>query len=148
MRSLLVRDLMTAEVKTVRADSTLAELLDLLQERNIRHVPVVDDDGELVGLVTQRDLLRRSLAARGDLPMTVREEVVAHRTVDEFMTAGVMTVDPDAPLDEAAELILDNKLGCLPVVEGQNLVGIITESDFVAHVLERSRVTAEAGPLR
>jgi len=136
MKQLLVRDLMTSEVHSVHPTSTLAELLDLLQERNIRHVPVVDDEGELVGLVTQRDLLRRSLAARGDLPLTVREEVVAHRTVDEFMTAGVMTVDPDAPLGEAAELILDNKLGCLPVVEGPHLVGIITESDFVAHVLK------------
>lgn len=136
MKQLLVRDLMTSEVETVQPSSTLAELLDLLQERNIRHVPVVDDEGELVGLVTQRDLLRRSLAARGDLPLTVREEVVSHRTVDEFMTAGVMTVDPDAPLGEAAELILDNKLGCLPVVEGPHLVGIITESDFVAYVLE------------
>lgn len=136
MKQLLVRDLMTSEVETVQPSSTLAELLDLLQERNIRHVPVVDDEGELVGLVTQRDLLRRSLAARGDLPLTVREEVVSHRTVDEFMTVGVMTVDPDAPLGEAAELILDNKLGCLPVVEGPHLVGIITESDFVAYVLE------------
>ncbi len=136
MKQLLVRDLMTSEVETVQPSSTLAELLDLLQERNIRHVPVVDDEGELVGLVTQRDLLRRSLAARGDLPLAVREEVVSHRTVDEFMTAGVMTVDPDAPLGEAAELILDNKLGCLPVVEGPHLVGIITEADFVAYVLE------------
>lgn len=136
MRQLLVRDLMTSEVETVHPDSTLAELLDLLQERNIRHVPVVDDEGELVGLVTQRDLLRRSLAARGDLPFTVRREVAAHRTVDEFMTAAPVTVDPDAPVGEAAELILDNKLGCLPVVEGPHLVGIITESDFVAHVLE------------
>ncbi len=141
MKQLLVRDLMTSEVETVHPGSTLAELLDLLQERNIRHVPVVDDEGELVGLVTQRDLLRRSLAARGDLPMTVREEVVAHRTVDEFMTAGVMTVDPDSPLAEAAELILDNKLGCLPVVEGPHLVGILTESDFVAHALEISLAT-------
>ncbi len=141
MRRMLVRDLMTSDVETVRPESKLAELLGLLQESNIRHVPVVDDDGDLVGLVTQRDLLRRSLAARGDLPLTVREEVITHRTVDEFMTAGVITIDPDAPLGDAAELILDNKVGCLPVVEGPHLVGIITESDFVAHVLETVRAT-------
>jgi len=143
MRQLLVRDLMTSGVESVHPGSTLAELLDLLQERSIRHVPVIDDEGELVGLVTQRDLLRRSLAARGDLPLTVHEEVVAHRTVDEFMTVGVLTVEPDSPLREAAELILDNKLGCLPVVEGVHLVGIITEADFVKHVLEGVSAVSE-----
>ena len=134
-KRLLVRDLMTSTVEAVHPRTTLGELLDRLSVRDIRHMPVVDDAGELVGLVTQRDLLRRSLAARGDLPMSVRDDVTNHRTVDELMTAGVYTVEPDAPLGEAAETMLENKLGCLPVTEGTQLVGILTESDFVKHVL-------------
>lgn len=135
--ALSVRDLMTAEVEVLYPRSTMAELFDLMHERNIRHVPVVDDERELLGLVTHRDLLRQSLSARGDVPMTVRDEVAEGRAVEELMTTGVMTVAPDTPAREAAEIMLDNKLGCLPVTEGAHLVGILTEADFVKHVFEK-----------
>jgi CBS domain-containing membrane protein len=125
---------MTAEVEVLRPRSTLAEVLALVHEREIRHVPVVNAEGELLGLVTHRDLLRQSLSARGDVPMSVRDDVAANRAVEELMTTGVMTIEPEATATEAAELMLDNKLGCLPVTEGTHLVGILTEADFVKHV--------------
>lgn len=134
MSQLRVRDLMTAEVEVLRPRSTLAEVLALVHEREIRHVPVVNAEGELLGLVTHRDLLRQSLSARGDVPMSVRDDVAANRAVEELMTTGVMTIEPEATATEAAELMLDNKLGCLPVTEGTHLVGILTEADFVKHV--------------
>lgn len=138
MASLRVRDLMTAEVEVLQPRSTLAELLELMSERNIRHVPVVGDDRELLGLVTHRDLVRLSLAARGDVPLSVREQVAQNRAVEEVMTTGVLTVEPDTAAREAAEIMLDNKLGCLPVTEGAHLVGILTEADYVKHVRDQA----------
>ena len=134
MSQLKVRDLMTAEVEVLHPRSTLAEVLNLVHEREIRHVPVVSKDGELLGLVTHRDLLRQSLTARGDVPMSVRDDVAANRAVEELMITGVVTIEPGAAATDAAELMLDNKLGCLPVTEGTHLVGILTEADFVKHV--------------
>ena len=135
MGKLLVQDLMTPEPETLGPSSSVADLLDLIHDRNIRHVPVVDDDGELVGIVSHRDVLRNALAtSQVDLPLTLRDEVLQTRTVDTVMTDDVITVEANDPLAEAAALMLENKIGCVPVLEGSRLVGILTESDFVRHV--------------
>lgn len=139
MAKLLVRDLMTAKVEVLQPDSTVAEMLDLLREREIRHVPVVDGDGELVGLVTHRDLLRGTLSdAQVDLPPDLTERLQESRSVDTIMTTDVITTEAEMPISEAASMMLENKLGCLPVTEGLRLVGILTESDFTSWVAENS----------
>jgi CBS domain-containing membrane protein len=131
MEALRVRDLMTSSVRTVKSTDTLQHLHDLLGDGSIRHVPVLDEDGLLAGLVTHRDFLRRVLAPQADLPAQVQGTLLERMQVGEIMNPDVETIDPDASVREAAQVMLENKYGCLPVVEGDRLVGIITESDYV-----------------
>lgn len=133
---LSVRDLMTEQVVTVGPEDDLSVVYDLMDSRRIRHLPVVEE-GELVGLVTQRDLLRGALGEAGGLPMSAQREMLRSIQVDAVMVSEPTTVEADTTLREAGELLLEHKLGCLPVVEGNELVGIITESDFVRYTVEQ-----------
>jgi CBS domain-containing membrane protein len=136
MASLSVRDLMTETVRAVRDDDDLALVYDMMAGGNFRHVPVVDADGTLVGLVTHRDLLRGALGQALELPVSVQRELLRQMKVRDIMIHEPDSVEPDTNLAEAAELMMMHKLGCLPVVDGDQLVGILTESDFVRHVVE------------
>lgn len=131
MRPLLVRDLMTEEVFTLSSKDDLTALYDLMDAEHIRHIPVIDEEKELVGLVTHRDLLRNALSPPADLPRNMQREILSRSSVDRIMIQDIETIEPDAPIGEAAEIMLENKYGCLPVVEGKRLVGILTEADFV-----------------
>ncbi len=131
MSELRVRDLMTEDVLAVLPNDSLTTIRDLMTQRDIRHMPVVDDDGELVGLVTKRDLLRNSLIEQGDVPHFVEDVILETIRAGDLMNTAVDAIDPDADIREAAEIMFDNKYGCLPVVEGRRLVGILTEADFV-----------------
>ncbi len=133
----LVRDLMTEKVFTLGPGDNLVALEDLMDARRVRHVPIVDREGDLVGLVTQRDLSRSMLGRLDDLPMSVERDVLRGRRIREIMTTEPDTVEPETSLKEAAAILLENKIGCLPVVEGLHLVGILTEADFVRDYLER-----------
>jgi len=132
MEKLLVRDLMTEDVIALQPDDNLAKLRDLFYERRIRHMPIVDGDGLLVGLVSQRDLLRNSLVDQVNVPESVEQAVLERLQVRDLMTSQVDGVPPDLDIREAAQIMLEHKYGCLPVVDGERrLVGILTESDFV-----------------
>ena len=126
-----VRDLMTDRVYTLGPLDDLESLYELMDEHHVRHVPVVDRDGDLVGLVTQRDLARHALGPQEDLPLSMQQEILRRRRVREIMATEIDKVEPDESLKTAAEMLIENKIGCLPVVEGEHLVGILTESDFV-----------------
>lgn len=127
----VVRDLMTDRLYTVRPDNDLATVRDLMIEHRIRHIPVVDPEENLVGLVTHRDLLRHALIEQADIPAYVEDVVLEQVQVREVMTPNPDTIAAETDIREAAQTMLDNKYGCLPVVEGNRLVGILTESDFV-----------------
>jgi Predicted transcriptional regulator, contains C-terminal CBS domains len=116
---MLVADLMTSQLRCLRETDDLASAMAAMQELFIRHIPVVDDEGHLSGLVSQRDLL--SLEHRKDLGTPLRE----------VMRTDVVTVTSDTPIRAAAETMIYNKYGCLPVVDAGKLVGIITETDFL-----------------
>jgi CBS domain-containing membrane protein len=137
-RERLVRDLMTEKVFTLKPKDDLAALYDLMDSRHVRHVPIVDSDEELVGLVTDRDLSKSALGAVEELPLSVERDILRRRRIRDIMATEPDSIEPDATLREAAEILLENKVGCLPVVEGLRLVGIITEADFVRDFLERS----------
>lgn len=134
MEPILVRDLMTSKVFTLRPDATMARLYELMDSKHIRHIPVVDGDEDLVGLVTHRDLLRSALTDRSDLPLAIQRQVLETVRVSEIMTTAVETIEQDQDICDAVDLMMENKFGCLPVVEGDRLVGILTEADFVRYL--------------
>ncbi len=126
-----VKDLMTTSVVSLDADDDLTLAEDLMTSRKIRHLPVVDSKGHLVGLITRSDLLHTSLSALHKATAAdrrMKEGVQAHMV----MQAKVATVGPDTPLREAVRVLRDKKYGCLPVVtDGAKLVGIVTDTDFL-----------------
>jgi CBS domain-containing protein len=109
--------LMTRDVVTVRAADRLSRVAREMRLGKIRHLPVVDDAGRLIGIVTDRDL---------------READDGDETVADAMHTDLKVVHPDSPAHEAAYLLLRHRIGCVPVVaDGDRLVGLITETDFV-----------------
>ena len=136
MTKLFVRDLMTQTSVAVAPADDLQVVHDLMDDRGIRHVPVVDGDGDVVGIVSERDLVRRALALAENLTLSEQQAMMREVTVETIMTTDVETVQPDAELALAGRLMLDNKYGCLPVVEGAHLTGILTEADFVRFLSE------------
>lgn len=144
MKNLKVRDLMTPVVLSVHTDDTVETVYDLMNERGIRHLTVVDRDGDLAGLVSHRDLLRHSPIERAEVPVFLMREILRRTRVEEVMTSEVETVEPDTPASEAARTMFENKFGCLPVLASSKLVGILTESDFVRFFCDDAAGQAEA----
>lgn len=144
MKDLKVRNLMSELVLSVRPADTVERAYDLMNERGIRHLTVTDADGDLVGLVSHRDLLRHSAIERAEVPTFLVREILRRTRVEEVMTSEVETAEPDLPLCEAAQVMFENKLGCLPVLEGSRLVGILTESDFVRYFCAGEQPAAQA----
>jgi acetoin utilization protein AcuB len=130
MKAMLVRDRMTPNPTTVRPNSDPMAARMLLRYNNFRRLPVVDESGQVVGIVTDSDL--ELFLATAPSPGVVKRQY----RVDQMMTTPVITVSPDYPLEEAAQLMLKHKIGGLPVVEGEQLVGIITRDDILAQLVE------------
>lgn len=128
MSQLEVRNIMTENVETLRLGDTIDLAHTVLALRHIRHLPVTDEQGFLRGLVTHRDLLRTMAEI---YERKGSEEDTALIPVDNMMTRELITVEPKTAALEAAEIIFHEKLGCVPVVEGGRLLGILTEADFV-----------------
>jgi CBS domain-containing membrane protein len=127
-----VRDLMSPEVATVRRSDKLVIADDLMNLGRIRHTPVLGDDSdEVVGILSQRDLFHGALARAIGYGSHAQQKLLTHLAVKDVMTRDPITTTPDTPLAEAARVMLERKIGCLPVVESGKLVGILTESDFV-----------------
>jgi len=127
----LVRDLMTTDVVTVGRNEKLLIADDVMRLGRIRHLPVVDDDGALAGIVSQRDLLHNGLLKALGYGTHTQREALDMVVVKEAMKTEIETVAPDAPLIDAARRMLELKIGCLIVVEAGRIAGILTESDFV-----------------
>jgi len=129
---MLVRDLMTRDVVTLEEDENLLLADDVMRLGRIRHLPVVGAGRKLVGLVTHRDMLRASVSSLAGIGRVEDATIKRAIPVREVMARDVVTIGPDRPAVEAAELLLHRKVGCLPVVdEDGRLVGIVTEADFV-----------------
>ncbi len=127
-----VRDLMSSEVATVRRNDRLQIADDVMNLGRIRHTPVLDDESdEVVGILSQRDLFRGALARALGYGQHAQQKVLGMLFVKDVMTCDPITVAPDLPIVEAARIMLDGKIGCLPVVDGGHLIGILTEGDFL-----------------
>jgi CBS domain-containing membrane protein len=133
MKKLKVSDVMTADPTTLKRNDKLTLADDIMRLGRVRHLPVLDDDGQLlVGIVTQRDLFRDALAQALGYGKHAQRKLLDSLAVKDVMTTDVVTVRPDASLEYAARVLTERKIGCLPVVENGRLVGILTEGDFVA----------------
>lgn len=123
---------------TISQDATFFEARNLIHEKGIRHLPVVDKNNALVGIVTDRDI--REAAPSDATLLSVQElnYLLGKLKVSSFMTpkAKLITITPDTLIEEAVQLMHDNKIGCLPVVEGGKLYGIFTETDALDHLVD------------
>ena len=110
----------------------MASALDLMEEADIRHLPVVDGSGHLCGVITERDLFRHALA---DTSIDNQRGYLERIRVEDLMATRPRTVGPDTDLRDAGRTMFTLKYGCLPVIEGDRLVGILTEADFIRLVM-------------
>src|SRR5262245_47398946 len=132
MATFVVQDLMTTDVKTLGRNDSLGVADDLMSSNGIRHAPVVDADGELCGILSQRDLFRGAFARALGYGETAQKKLRETLLVKEIMTTDVVVTRPEESLSAAARTMLERKIGCLPVVSASGkLVGILSESDFL-----------------
>jgi CBS domain-containing protein len=135
MKEMKVHDVMTSDPTTLKRNDKLTLADDIMQLGRVRHLPVLEDDGQaLVGIVTQRDLFRNALAQALGYGKHAQRKILDTLAVKDVMATDVVTTGPDTSLVEAARILTERKIGCLPVVENGRLVGILTEGDFVALV--------------
>lgn len=129
LKALFVDTIMTSPVVSLQSDHSIHFAAGLMQLSHIRHLPVVDGE-RLVGLVTHRDLLaaQSSVLAK---PFEPRADGALSLRVADIMKSGVWSVQHHTPVLEAARIMSDHKVGCLPVLDGERLVGIVTAADFL-----------------
>lgn len=127
---MLVEERMSHPVTTVAGDTSFQDALQMMRGKRIRRLPVVDSRGRLIGIVVEKDLLYASPSPATSLSVFEMHYLLAKLHVDEVMTSPVITIPADCPLEEAARIMLDNRIGSLPVMRGEELVGIITETDL------------------
>jgi len=143
-----VRDLMTTPVSTVQASQSLPLAASIMELERIRHLPVIDDEGRVIGLVTHRDLLAAQISALSPLSAEERASLQLSVRVTQVMRRDVWTIASDAPVATAARMLRDHRFGCLPVVDDAKLVGIVTETDLLALVANGVELTPAARPLK
>jgi len=133
-----MREMIQKNPVTISPDASFFEARNLIHEKGVRHVPVVDKNHHLVGIVTDRDI--REAAPSDATLLSVQElnYLLGKLKVSGFMTpkAKLVTITPDTIIEEAVQLMHDNKIGCLPVLEGEKLYGIFTETDALAHFVD------------
>jgi CBS domain-containing membrane protein len=126
-----VKELMNRELYTLKPTDTLHQARDLMLKKQIRHIPIVDKAGQFVGLLTKRDVLAAGVSALADINTQERDELESGIPISEIMITDVIIAQEETLLLEAARSMLKQKQGCLPVFRGHQLLGILTEADFV-----------------
>lgn len=145
-RELRVADLMTRRVFTLTPQQSLPLAESMMGLLHVRHIPVVDDAGHVVGIVTHRDLLEAKISSLAPLSDDERSELQLAVPVSRVMRTEVWTIGPDALAVSAARIMREHELGCLPVVLAQRLVGIVTEADLLAMVTDSLELVRPARP--
>lgn len=130
--TLRVRDVMTRNVRTVDRNDRLSVADEVMRLGSFRHVVVLDENESVAGVVSSRDIFHGALAWSLGVGRAAHEKSLATYPVKQVMNADVVTIAPDTDLREAAAIMAERKIGCLPVVDGSKLVGILTEGDFLA----------------
>ena len=133
---MLVRERMSTKPVIITSDAPIAEALRVMRQSQVRRLPVLNEAGQLIGIVSEKDLLYASPSPASSLSIYEMHYMLSTLRVTELMTPDPITVTPDTLLEEAAIIMADSKIGGLPVVEGGKLVGIITETDIFKVFLE------------
>jgi CBS domain-containing protein len=133
----LVRDRMSTALITVGGDASMFDVLDVFKGKRIRHLLVVDGVGGLLGVISDRDAAGRATGPMSWLDDREMDKALHEMKAREVMTDEFKTIRSDATLADAANVVVDAKIGCLPVVDDGVLVGILCESDFVREVAGR-----------
>ncbi len=128
---LSVQNYMTDSVYTIKPTDSLHNVKQLMEGAQIRHAPVVNSDGRFCGLVTHRDLLNHTISQLADIDEQTKTEINQAILVKDIMQTDIVCAAPELSIAEAGNLLLKLKYGCLPVVVGDILVGILTEADFI-----------------
>jgi acetoin utilization protein AcuB len=133
-----VKDWMSPSPVTVPADHGVFAARRLMEERRIRHLPITRD-GELVGIVTDRDIRLNLPSPATSLSVWEVNYILGRLTVGEVMTRTLVVIGPERDIAAAARLMVDHRIGALPVVDGGRLVGLITETDLLRALLHREQ---------
>ena len=132
--NITVSELMSIETVTLQRNDRLILADQVMKERAIRHMPVLDDKGQVCGILSQRDLFRGALLKNLGYGGHLEDKMMASMMVKEAMVSPVITTTPAADIQKAASTMVENKIGCLPVIKNGELQGILTEEDFVRWV--------------
>lgn len=127
-----VRDLMQEKIVTIGASDRLSTVEDIMTLGRVRHMPVVQG-GKLVGVVSERDLLRASLSNLTGFDSSERRAFLNGVEIARVMSAPPVVIEADAPIEHAALVMAERRIGCLPVMDGQMLVGLLTETDLLRY---------------
>jgi len=136
---MFVSDWMTKKVITVGPDDYLSDAITLMKEKNIKHLPVVKG-GKLKGIISDRDIKEYTPSKATCLDVYELHYLLAKAQIKEIMITKVITTSPDAPVEEAAMVLLDRNIDCLPVMDGGSLVGIISDRDIFHAMVDISGV--------
>ncbi|PMH37570.1 acetoin utilization protein AcuB [Vibrio sp. 10N.286.49.B3] len=139
-----VEDMMTRHPHTLLRSHTVMDAKNMMNEFDIRHIPIVDTDNKLLGIVTQRDILAAQDSCLQNAATSSSFNLSA--PLNDVMHKNIMTVAPIAGLKESAIYMQKHKVGCLPVVDKQQLTGIITDSDFVTIAINLLELEEESEP--
>ncbi|HEX7975708.1 MAG TPA: CBS and ACT domain-containing protein [Anaerolineales bacterium] len=132
---MLVRDYMTKNPITVSPDTSFPEAMNVMRKQKIRRLPVVDR-GRLVGIVEEKDMLSNKPSPATTLSIHEIYGLLEHLHIRQIMSRPVITVEGDCPVEEAARIMVERKIGCLPIMDGDKLAGIITETDIFKLLVE------------
>lgn len=144
-----VSDLMSRDVATVGVSDSCGEAVARMVRQKIRHLPVVERDGKLVGVVTDRDLRHRLFEPRvmKEIGTVSVDQILKTVPVKDIMSTPVVTVGPQDELETAARVMLEDKVGSLPVVENGRVVGIITETDLLRQIVRADACSPECAEI-
>ncbi len=126
----LVRDIMSSSLTTLPLVSSLLDAAIAMRRSSLRHLPILDGE-RLVGIITERDVQRCAPSLLSNVTQEEYNSIFENTPIERVMLRDLVTVAPDASVRDALALMLDRRVGCLPVIEGERLVGILTRSDLM-----------------
>lgn len=129
----IVKEIMMGSPVTLKPDDTLDLANDVISLGRIRHIPVVED-GRLVGIISERDLLGTASSHVLGLKQKTKSALLKSVLIKDVMKKRVITVEPNTPIKDAAHVMAEKKIGCVPVVSGGTLVGLVTTTDILRYV--------------